>query len=635
MYPALSRLNHVETYFTKEELIGEGALKKVYKAYDTQSQRFIALARPQDNLQEEFHEDFIHEAWLTSSLNHPNIIKIYEVGLDPSGMPFFSMDLKGNQTLDKFAQSGATLNEKLEVFLKVCDAISYAHSKGVCHLDLKPENIQCDEHGEVLVCDWGLGKCDREIEHNPELSALQIARNTTLYGVVKGTIGYMSPEQAQLDTLKDYRSDVYSLGCILYYICTGYSPYEIDGERGDLENIRRGEYNKERLATLNESLRAVIINALQLDPVARYGSVEDLRQDIERYRRGFPTQAEAASTVRRLSLFCSRNRVILSLVAVCTIIFFGLGVSNVISYVTKSKSDEQLSEVASRLETSNLESEVLAQALQEEIPHINAHILKGASNFLSDLVVSEDPVDFVRRREALFNAAYEMSHGNISAAQMLIMSRAVKLDFKAACEIKRYPKRMQKRIGFISGLRDWSFSSELRPTVEEMVYFFNRCVEEQFFDYRFIEAIMVYDLSLRNSEEERLKVFSAYLQVLNGGQDISVEVRPSTRGKNVRIEAQHGLRFSVPHGAQRSCLSFVPLDHLVIKAQFLRLHCLGGCSTRILDLSGVQNLEIDKAVEIQGLEELVVSEAQERLLDSLRSILKVDEEYKVRIKRCL
>ena len=206
--------------FSPPVLIGKGAVKEVFRAFDRRIMRDVAIARPLDSLPPEFYELFVYEAKLNASLSHPNIIKIYSLDLDEDLRPFFTMDLKSNKTLKDFIDTEPSFSSRINVFLKICDAISYAHSKSIIHLDLKPENVQCDEHGEVLVCDWGLSKLIDDTEcHNFDLHAsLFENQSTTLYGEIKGTPGYMAPEQIIPGALKDQRTDLYALGCLLYFI---------------------------------------------------------------------------------------------------------------------------------------------------------------------------------------------------------------------------------------------------------------------------------------------------------------------------------------------------------------------------------------------------------------------------------
>ena len=215
-FPILSQLQSNTQRYTNFTLISQGGLKKVYKCFDTSTKNHIAYAQPSDKENKKHHEMFAFEAQLTARLQHPNIIKVFELGYDDSFTPYFSMELKRNTTLKDYISQKKPLQELLDIFFKVCNAIEYSHSQGVLHLDLKPENIQCDKYGEVLVCDWGLARYEND--SSPELFEDDLAPigPKTLYGAIKGTPGYMAPEQIKPGGTKTQKTDIFSLGAILY-----------------------------------------------------------------------------------------------------------------------------------------------------------------------------------------------------------------------------------------------------------------------------------------------------------------------------------------------------------------------------------------------------------------------------------
>jgi len=225
--PSYAELSETSTRYANETLIGKGGIKQVYRIFDNRTRRWVAIARLRDDRGPEHFDLFVNEAWMTSSLKHPNIINVHDVGIDSDGRPFFTMDLKGNRTLaDLIKADDQERRALLEVFLKICDAMAYAHSREIIHLDLKPANIQSDAFGEVLVCDWGLSKIvsDKE-EASPLNSSSELLDNMTLVGEVKGSPGFMAPEQVEKSGRKDHRTDIFSLGCILHTILTGESPF--------------------------------------------------------------------------------------------------------------------------------------------------------------------------------------------------------------------------------------------------------------------------------------------------------------------------------------------------------------------------------------------------------------------------
>lgn len=322
--PSYHELSQVAQRYQKPELFAEGGMKRIYKVYDARARRYLAMAMLRENATEDLFDPFIHEAWLTAQLDHPNIITIHDVGLTRGGQPYFTMDLKQGDTLmsllDKLhqghrkTQNQYSLAALLQIFLTVCDAVSYAHSVNVLHLDLKPANIQIGKYGRVLVCDWGLGrvlggKGPQELDRmlfNPDLLG-----STNLYGQFKGTPGYMAPEQLADDGNVDARTDVYGLGCILYSLLTLLRPLTSKDE----EIIRRTKdgsivepIKRAPGRDIPEGLNAVVMKALSTDPSKRYASVDALRSEVHRYLTGFATEAENAGVFKQLALFYRRSR---------------------------------------------------------------------------------------------------------------------------------------------------------------------------------------------------------------------------------------------------------------------------------------------------------------------------------------
>ncbi len=328
-FPLYDQLNNLDFRYGIKELVNQGGGKLVYKAEDLHSGREVALARMFDEDAEELEkkEAFLREARLTAALQHPNIMPVYDVGLDENKIPFFTMKLVRNLTLSdilkKVRQNPAyrkIYNRQflLDVFVKICEAVAYAHSKGVLHLDLKPENILIGTFGDVLVADWGLGKVvceplkDSELASGQEFDSL-IMSDITQYGVVKGTIGYMAPEQLdkQLGP-KSKLTDIFSLGALLYAILTTKRPIEAES----LQEYRRKLFSKKILppsvcskcANIPESLDAVCLKAMQIKPNNRYQQVTELIKDINAYQSGFATKAEEAGFFKALLLICKRHK---------------------------------------------------------------------------------------------------------------------------------------------------------------------------------------------------------------------------------------------------------------------------------------------------------------------------------------
>ena len=145
-------IRDIESRYTSREFLAEGGLKVIETAVDIVTGREVALAIPRDSNDTILREKFFREARLTASLQHPNIVPVYDLGLDNIDQPYFAMKLIKGETLHELNKKGHLgLSEKLSIFMKVCDAMSYAHSQGIIHLDLKPDNIQISSFGEVSL----------------------------------------------------------------------------------------------------------------------------------------------------------------------------------------------------------------------------------------------------------------------------------------------------------------------------------------------------------------------------------------------------------------------------------------------------------------------------------------------------
>jgi serine/threonine-protein kinase len=317
-------------------LHAEGGLGEVYVARDEEVHREVALKQIKAGFAGDLQNRarFLVEAEITGGLEHPGIVPVYGLGTYPDGRPFYAMRLiRGvslKEAIAQFHNDQATQNDRgrralalqklLRRFLDVCNAMSYAHSRGVLHRDLKPSNIMLGDYGETLVVDWGLAKAighhlepasspgPGEPTLTPESgSALQ----QTIAGRRLGTPGYMSPEQAggRIDELSA-RSDVYSLGATLYAILTGRPPF-IDADLPSLlRQVERGEFPSPRQIRrwVGPALDAVCLKAMALQAENRYDSPRAMAEDIEHWLADEPVSAHRENRSERLARWLRRHR---------------------------------------------------------------------------------------------------------------------------------------------------------------------------------------------------------------------------------------------------------------------------------------------------------------------------------------
>jgi serine/threonine protein kinase len=296
--------------YTIVRKLGEGGLGNVWLARDEKLNRNVAIKEMNSHALESPNawQRFEREAEITGQLEHPNVVSLYQYGTDrKTGEPFYSMRFVGKRTLadaiteyhDR-CQAGKCdpliLHRLLTAFLGVCQAIAYAHSRGVIHRDLKPENVGLDNFGQVMVLDWGLAKVvddsdlSSQLSGDVELSGEALAE--TLAGEVIGTPLFMSPEQAAGESVSQ-QADIYGLGAILFAILTGDAPHEPKKSKTSaplkikevLKDIQKSESPRPRdiRSDIPIELEAICMKAMALKKFARHDTASELANDVERW----------------------------------------------------------------------------------------------------------------------------------------------------------------------------------------------------------------------------------------------------------------------------------------------------------------------------------------------------------------
>jgi len=304
------------------ERVARGGMGVVYAALDEMLDRRVALKVIDFPAADgDLARRLNREARVLARLEHPGIVPVHDVGTLSDGRVFYAMKFVEGQRLDKHVEAVASLPDRLRLFLRICDAVAFAHARGVLHRDLKPANVMVGAFGEVLVMDWGLAKILREqlgggaeedpeatILHSPEASdGPAVATDETQVtgqGTVLGTPGYMSPEQASGDIAHlDERSDIYSLGALLRFLFTPPATAN--------SNLRWRQ---------DKALEAICAKATENEPANRYASVSDLSADVSRYLDGLPVSAQKESLLDKALRFYRRYTVPILLIAAYLIV---------------------------------------------------------------------------------------------------------------------------------------------------------------------------------------------------------------------------------------------------------------------------------------------------------------------------
>jgi serine/threonine protein kinase len=313
---ALERLRGSEapdlsgTRYTLHELIARGGMGAVYAAEDEQLSRRVALkVLGLQDTTGELPSRLVREARILAQLEHPGIVPVHDVGTLPDGRVYYTMKFVRGLRLDDYIVQLGSLSQRLRLFLRVCDAVAFAHARGVLHRDLKPANIMVGSFGEILVMDWGLAKVlpEQRVSADPTVlttsgkaepknNATQ-STGITAHGTVMGTPGYMSPEQARGETEQiDLRSDIFSLGAVLRFIVVGGA--------------------QEKSSAMPRPLSAICAKATADSPGARYAGVSELSVDVSRYMDGLPVTAYSENLFERFGRLYKRHEIAILLITV-------------------------------------------------------------------------------------------------------------------------------------------------------------------------------------------------------------------------------------------------------------------------------------------------------------------------------
>ena len=370
-------------YVVSDE-VGHGGMGVILNAFDTDIQRDVAMKVISSSWQDsrEYTERFIKEAQVQGQLEHPNICPVHELGKDGNGRIYFTMKMvKGYslaQMIQKSREDGVSQNPKrlteiLNNFLKICDGITFAHSKGIIHRDLKPDNIMVGDFGEIYVMDWGLVRIvgTEDDEHEYELAidnrSGQDDTIKTLVGSVVGTPAYMPPEQAAgLVWEMDMRSDIYSLGALLYELLALEPPFPDENAWEVLGKIRFEKppppSSHAPAEGISPELDHIVMKCLAKAKEMRYQTVRELKQEVELFLSGRPIGAMEYSSWQVFAKWFARNKVISTAVLAVVIVIM---VSASIAYVNMSRAWKSEQDARVRAEE-NARVAIASRAVAEE-----------------------------------------------------------------------------------------------------------------------------------------------------------------------------------------------------------------------------------------------------------------------------
>lgn len=627
--------------------IAIGGMKQVSCVLDLKTQRRMAMAQLRPKASKELYPVFIREAWLIARLDHPNIISVLDMGTDEAGRPFFTMELKVGQTLEELLSvqgpsdpplERVPLHKRLEIFLKICDAMEYAHSHQILHLDLKPSNIQVGQYGEVKVCDWGLGRLLNDPNPIPDQEQEEWLQLNTLHGHIQGTPGYMSPEQTEPGHPKSEASDIYSLGALLYFILTGNCPLDLKSEN-ILESTRSGNWTPpaKRFPELkiSISLNAIVIKAMKLDPAERYSSVLLLAADLRATLQGYPTVAENPSSLRKLWLLYRRN----ALVSTTSLFFLtSLLLLGGISFLALEKSRQKQIVARQEAERHLAMYQTEKKLRQSDMTDYSSNQLQTSSRLFS-FSYFDNPVEAIDLTLSELDHSLLLNPQNLQGWQLKGEAYFLEQNFSEALECfkkslqpqdplldlcRKYQTATTRKKGSLLPLKDfYPFLKEVaaipkRPDLAEKIVAYDSFKRGLFKGYDQALLVLLRQMNPENPETLSITYDPATLTCRVSGRGVrDLSAYSAHKLPFVKTDSHSGQRvednFPLDVRADRniSLLRFVPIRKLDLRGtSVFSLRYLRFLSLTSLDIRDTAITELTPLKRLEKLQELIIEKDQ-------------------------
>ena len=295
------------------EKLGGGGMGVVYKAQDLKLDRFVALKflPPTFSLDEESKQRFIHEAKAASSLQHNNICTIHDIDETEEGQLFICMDLYDGETLKKKIEQGPLkIEEAIDITIQTAEGLAKAHGKRIIHRDIKPANIFITNDRVAKILDFGLAKVTGQTQ-------------LTKMGSTVGTVAYMSPEQTKGEEV-DYRTDIWSLGVVLYEMLSGELPFKGEYEQAVMYSIinENPKHSREFQNNLPEDFERIILRSLEKDPKSRYSSITELLKDLMNYQPTLQTSTIRFKRIKKILKLFGKPKFVIPFIFIILVVSF-------------------------------------------------------------------------------------------------------------------------------------------------------------------------------------------------------------------------------------------------------------------------------------------------------------------------